>query len=118
MTTEEARKIWIEALRSDKYSQTRQRLHDKNGYCCLGVACELFSKELEIYREFDSLEREVFDGCSLNLPRKLADFLGLVDEDGSSKDNQSRTLTDLNDHKLYTFKQIADELETGKYWRD
>lgn len=35
---------WIDALRSGNYSQTRQRLHDKHGYCGLGVLCDLHSK--------------------------------------------------------------------------
>lgn len=34
---------WIEALRSGEYAQTTGRLQDFEGYCCLGVACELFA---------------------------------------------------------------------------
>lgn len=33
--------VWIPALRSGEYNQTQTRLHDENGYCCLGVACDL-----------------------------------------------------------------------------
>lgn len=32
------RGIWIEALRSGNYQQTRGRLRDTTGFCCLGVA--------------------------------------------------------------------------------
>jgi hypothetical protein len=34
---------WLAALRSGEYSQTQQVLHrkDPNGYCCLGVLCEI-----------------------------------------------------------------------------
>lgn len=28
---------WVKALRSGRYSQTREMLKDGNGYCCLGV---------------------------------------------------------------------------------
>lgn len=44
-STEEARKLWTDALRSGKYEQCTGRLCDikTNTYCCLGVACELFA---------------------------------------------------------------------------
>jgi hypothetical protein len=32
---------WIEALRSGKYQQARKYLRQGNGFCCLGVACDL-----------------------------------------------------------------------------
>ena len=34
-------KKWIAALRSGDYPQTFKRLRDKQGFCCLGVACDL-----------------------------------------------------------------------------
>jgi hypothetical protein len=37
-------RLWVKALESGQYKQTRATLHDKNGYCCLGVACEVFKK--------------------------------------------------------------------------
>jgi len=37
--------LWIEALRSGKYTQGNSRLRDREGgYCCLGVACDLVTK--------------------------------------------------------------------------
>lgn len=32
---------WVEALRSGKFQQTNGALRDLDGYCCLGVACEV-----------------------------------------------------------------------------
>jgi hypothetical protein len=32
---------WAEALESGKYAQTKRRLRDTDGYCCLGVALEI-----------------------------------------------------------------------------
>lgn len=37
----EVKRRWIEALRSGKYQQSRKYLHDENGFCCLGVLCDL-----------------------------------------------------------------------------
>jgi len=33
---------WVEALRSGKYGQTSSYLSDSNGFCCLGVLCDLY----------------------------------------------------------------------------
>lgn len=33
--------LWTEALESGEYPQTKNRLKDDDGYCCLGVLCEL-----------------------------------------------------------------------------
>lgn len=35
---------WVAALRSGDYEQGRGYLH-RGGFCCLGVACDLFIKE-------------------------------------------------------------------------
>ena len=40
---ENARK-WVAALRSGKYKQIKRRLRDKKGFCCLGVACDVYMK--------------------------------------------------------------------------
>jgi len=36
---------WIEALRSKQYEQTTACLRTEQGYCCLGVLCDLYAKE-------------------------------------------------------------------------
>ena len=38
---------WTTALRSGEYTQTTGRLqqHSTGGYCCLGVLCDIYSKE-------------------------------------------------------------------------
>ena len=36
---------WIEALRSKNYQQTTNYLRTQQGYCCLGVLCDLYAKE-------------------------------------------------------------------------
>lgn len=32
---------WVDALRSGKYKQTQNQLKTTDGYCCLGVYCEI-----------------------------------------------------------------------------
>lgn len=36
---------WIQALQSGEYPQTTGHLHTKNGYCCLGVLCDIYEKQ-------------------------------------------------------------------------
>jgi hypothetical protein len=49
LTPEQRERIqrWVAALRSGEYKQTTQVLHNDQGYCCLGVACDLYSKTPE-----------------------------------------------------------------------
>ena len=37
----EAQERWVVALESGEYDQTRGRLRDEDGFCCIGVACDL-----------------------------------------------------------------------------
>jgi len=50
-TKQEARK-WAKALRSGKYKQTTDIMQNDEGYCPLGVACDLFipRERLELTR--------------------------------------------------------------------
>lgn len=41
-------KKWAKALRSGQYQQTTGELNNKDGFCCLGVACKLFIKKEDI----------------------------------------------------------------------
>ncbi len=40
---------WVKALRSGKYKQGYDRLHDigSKGYCCLGILCKVYEKDYE-----------------------------------------------------------------------
>jgi len=40
--TKEQIRAWVSALRSAEYSQTKGKLQDDSGHCCLGVACDVF----------------------------------------------------------------------------
>ena len=117
LTTEEARKKWVEALRSGKYKQSRQFLHSEEGYCCLGVACDIFAKELSIERK-EEKSLEYFNGQSYSLPLNVKNLLGLCGVEGMNLNPNKPCLSYLNDKEELTFDQIADKLETGEYWVD
>ena len=54
----ENQKLWVEALRSGKYLQGKERLVQKDGpnitYCCLGVACKLYEEATKEQLPLDS----------------------------------------------------------------
>ena len=40
------KEMWVNALLSGDYSQTTGVLRSNDGYCCLGVLCDLYSQEV------------------------------------------------------------------------
>ena len=89
--TKQARNKWVTALRSGNYQQAMGALHIiGEGYCCLGVACEVYSNENEIQRVevYNShtlpgiSDYELYDKLATSLPPKVQDWLGLASNKG------------------------------------
>ena len=98
-------KTWVAALRSGEFEQAKGALKDATGYCCLGVACELYRRETgcgEWSNENWFLEKKG------HLHFKVRKWLGLRTEFG---DFGQRALTVLNDDGA-TFSEIADIIES------
>jgi hypothetical protein len=95
---------WIEELRSGKYQQGHGALQTAQGYCCIGVACTLFSPTHLI--DVDGKLAGLLPLYSLNDPNWLINI-----------DNHFETITQgvplsaLNDHLRLTFDEIADCLQ-------
>lgn len=108
---------WIDALRSGKYEQGIGDLHNNGKFCCLGVACDLFKDELEVFENSEGIFE--YDNKYYTLPKKMVEKLGLYDGRGKKMSNTT-SLTNLNDFKNYNFNQIADELENNpeKWFRE
>jgi hypothetical protein len=116
---------WIAALRSGEYDQGIERLRTLTRFCCLGVLCDLYSKETGIEwnyhspSEGHSLSGFEFDGQREFLPSSVVEWSGLEtrspeinilvsDEDEEYLDTQA--LAELNDNGENFFK-IADLIE-------
>ena len=100
----------VAALRSGKYAQITGSLHTTEGYCCLGVACEISGTE---WGE-DTYKKGYYaadHGSSARMGLKQKDYFGFISLSGSFDNGQS-SLMDLNDEKRYTFEQIADVIES------
>lgn len=109
---------WISALRSGEYNQDSDGGYLKtcDGYCCLGVLCDLYvketGKEWERVEEtgysklggmYDFLPEEVITWAEMENPNPLVHY---SDEDV----NHEGTITDLNDSGV-PFDVLASLIE-------
>ena len=106
---------WVAALRSGEYEQTERRLRKgtkKLGHCCLGVLCDLHSKETGL--SWDKKEN-TYLGAGSNLPYEVVEWAGMLNS-GCLPDTVDGfgSLTSLNDYSNYTFKRIADVIDKQK----
>lgn len=112
-------KKWIEALRSGKYQQTKGALKNTEGFCCLGVACELSGLgrwEKDGAWTYYVVDEEGFspDRREDYLPYAVRKWLGLYTSEGEYDSDFGRTnLTKANDDDGLTFEQIADLIESN-----
>lgn len=78
------KQLWIEALRSGKFKQAQGRLKTENGYCCLGVLCELHRREVggTEWKRYSSEEgKYIYDGHIMDLPWSVVSWADLDQSD-------------------------------------
>ena len=110
-------KRWIKALRSGKYKQTQKHLRDADldtdepGYCCLGVACDLYAQTHKrgAWDEYGSFVIGDIEEDS-ELPDRVAKWLGIKSTLGYNSVT-GLSLIHLNDDDGLTFAEIADHIE-------
>jgi hypothetical protein len=112
----EIKNLWTKALRSGKYKQTRGALRDSTGYCCLGVLCDLYSKEIGT-----PWDGEYFLSSSSVVPYPVRVWAGLRCGNPTVKYTEELnqevytdnffSLASLNDGVELNFSQIADIIE-------
>jgi len=115
---------WVAALLSNEYEQTEGVLRNGNGYCCLGVLCDLYSKETGVEWLDMGYGRFSMHSADNVLPYEVEQWAGLTHEHGGyvavskrydeGEDTtvfHSPSLTELNDSWAYNFHQIADVIE-------
>jgi hypothetical protein len=114
---------WVDALRNGPYTQTRRMLRGSEGFCCLGVLCDLVKDEPLVqgrWREgfVTAISFEVSHTLqSAVLPQRVQKLVGMSSENGLLKNSEgsSTTLSTLNDDGK-TFDEIARIIE--KHWQD
>jgi len=113
---------WVDALNSGEYKQTTNQLFDGNKFCCLGVLCDLYSKEHDEeweYRhsDFENHDRWYFSDQGEVLPDVVMDWAGLNKEnpvlkliEPESKETVFADIAGLNDSG-YNFKELSNYIE-------
>lgn len=116
---------WVLALRSGKYNQTTGTLQSTEGFCCLGVACDIFIPEdkkdvftsLGIKGIMKSVMPEDQPHAPKWLLRLIENFVRKTRVDLASLNDGVKFIalqTDvvgLPDGTKFTFDEIADLLE-------
>jgi len=118
----EIKERWLEALRSGKYKQTTGYLRDDDGFCCLGVLCDVVKNDKAVKVKWaERADRWVattdytFDGNRDELPFSVATHVFadsnhnvdalVIRNDGSWNERRDK------DMKKQSFKQIANIIE-------
>lgn len=96
----------VKALRSGEYKQIKNQLKSDNGYCCLGVACDLFLKETD--QSFWEGNTFGYSYERYILPQEVADFYGFRTRNPSNL--QGVNLSNKNDNGA-SFEEIANDIE-------
>jgi hypothetical protein len=118
MINKERVKLLVDTLRSGEYKQTSGALRKQNGYCCLGVACDIAAKHG--VGEWEPLDDEVepyyrafvTNHSSVDyLPPEVMEWFGFSQENPDlSLGYSARPASWFND-ALFSFDQIADGFE-------
>lgn len=115
---------WIDALRSGKYEQGSEKLRSVQGYCCLGVLCDLYSKEQGTEWEFRGLDENThqttdywyFDEEGEFLPKSVMEWSGLetncpeVNVNTDTDEGDYDLIANLNDSG-YNFTELSNIIE-------
>ena len=104
---------WISALRSGSYKQTNSKLRNSSeGYCCLGVLCDIYSQDCKVSWVGDKIHGDV-----LYLPRAISQWAELESEDpivevliDETDEFKKVPLSELNDDG-WSFESISHVIE-------
>jgi hypothetical protein len=105
--------LWIEALRSGNFPQTAGNLHDSEGFCCLGVLCEVALRNgvrltTDTFVEDEGLTTIwKYNENSDFPPAEVNEWIGLQDNEDGEYFNSLASMNDTGK----SFSAIADYLE-------
>ena len=108
MMKPEIKQKWIDALSTATYKQGRERLRHKDEFCCLGVLCDIYSRETGV--EWVPLDDYMeIEGRIATLPKEIMEWAGLeINPMVNIESLGMCPLIDVNDKLNYTFPQIAE----------
>jgi hypothetical protein len=106
MMTPEVKSEWLRALRSGDYQQGKATLRGPNGFCCLGVLCDVVNPNAWVPANVPQAGMYRWYGERTILPEDFKVAAG-VDDDAESE------LVNMNDHEDRNFDEIADWIENN-----
>lgn len=108
---------WAEALESGEFAQAAGSLRNSSGYCCLGVACEVYIRDGGTLRTRIRYKRAAsgrtivtYNGRSDGPPAVVREYFLLTDAYGSY--GGARSLMNDNDVLHRSFPEIAETLRS------
>jgi hypothetical protein len=111
----EIAKKWAEALRSGEYEQGTRVLNKYGKFCCLGVLCDLYQKEVGNLNVSKTVWGTiVYQGIERTLPPQVQEWAEIRSPSGQPKYSNikgARALTELNDAYKLSFDEIAAYIE-------
>jgi hypothetical protein len=115
---QEIKQQWVDTLRFGNYPQTVKSLQDDNGYCCLGVLCELAVKAgiipAPVYAADDGISgTKVWhydDDFTVVLPYRVSQWAGLPTDNPVIDPDNGKTAINCNDNGQ-SFSDIADLIQ-------
>lgn len=130
----EIKKLWIDALRSGEYQQTKRCLKNQNGMCCLGVLTDLYIKSEDNKLNFrwealtyapngELVDRYIArndkESSWTDLPESIREWAGLdhrnpklgINVASCENDGYTDNARPKNNIKAKSFPEIADLIE-------
>ena len=111
-TQKDRLRLLVAALRSGDYTQAVGQLRTDEGYCCLGVACDVFHRETD--NGFWSQDYKggswFFYGNSYTMGVRVYEWFGLPSQNPTLEHGET-TMSGLNDNLRLDFSAIADQIE-------
>ena len=108
---DEVKAAWLEALRSGQYTQGEGALRAGDRYCCLGVLCDVYRKDVGV-GEWKAHEKEI--NTSFIAGQESFFFPPIVVGEWAFGQDEKRlydTLAVMNDKHEQDFESIAEYIE-------
>jgi hypothetical protein len=105
--------MWVAGLRSGEYQQATEMLRDGDGFCCLGVLCDLHKRrtnEGDWSGSAYCILNTEDDGSETILPAGVVRWAECQSDPTDRETGEF--FTRLNDEYDYSFAQLADMIES------
>ncbi len=114
----DVKKKWIKALLSGDYKQARGSLQNRDGFCCLGVLCDISKKGTWARDPGSTTRREERYTCASSesttvLPRDVIEWADLPNSNPNAgiADAQGRDLITTFNDEGSTFEELAEIID-------